>query len=303
MDIAGQLDIKAYMREQATMIERLLEHSLPADWDIPQKLRESMRYSLLAGGKRLRPILTMAAAQSLGASADGAALVGAALELIHTYSLVHDDLPTMDNDDLRRGKPTNHVVYGEAMALLAGDGLLTHAFYMVSKAGHDGLIAPERALRIVGELAMYAGPRGMVGGQAADMLGEQGITSLAELEYIHAHKTGDLIVCALRAGGHAANADELQLAALEKFGRSIGLAFQIQDDILDVTGDRGKLGKPLGSDVEAGKVTYPYLLGLDACRAKVAELTAEAKQALYDGQFSQPEPLAALADYMMKREH
>lgn len=303
MDIAGQLDIKLYMREKAAVIERLLEQSLPSEWVIPSKLRESMRYSLLAGGKRLRPMLAVAAAECVGGAGDGAALIGAAIELIHTYSLVHDDLPAMDDDDLRRGKPTNHVVFGEAMAVLAGDGLLTHAFYLVSRAGQDGLVAPDRALRIVGELAMYAGPRGMVGGQAADMLGEQGMTSLDELDYIHEHKTGDLIVCALRAGGHCANADERQLAALERFGRAIGLAFQIQDDILDVTGDRSKLGKPSGSDAEAGKVTYPYLLGIDVCRAKVEQLTAEAKSALRDGQFKRPEPLAALADYLQNREH
>src|SRR5690606_1267399 len=188
-----------------------------------------------------------------------------------------DDLPAMDNDDLRRGKPTNHRVFGEAMAILAGDGLLTHAFHLIAASG--GLPA-DRALAVVRELAEHAGPRGMVGGQAADMLGEQGITGLSELEFIHLHKTSDLIVFSLRAGAHAAGAGEAGLAAVSRFGANIGLAFQIRDDVLDVIGQESKLGKATQSDNREQKVTYPFFLGVEASVEKIRELTEEGKQAL-----------------------
>jgi geranylgeranyl diphosphate synthase type II len=264
-----------------------------------------MDYSLLAGGKRLRPIFVLAAAASLsGEAAEEAALpVACAIEMIHTYSLIHDDLPAMDNDDYRRGRLTNHKVYGEAMAILAGDGLLTHAFHSIVQASRVHGIPAERVLAIVEELALFAGAKGMVGGQAADMLGEQGVTSLEELEYIHLRKTSDLIVFSLRAGARIGGATEFQLAQIETFGRCIGLAFQVQDDILDLIGDQSKLGKPVKSDEKQQKVTYPYFIGLDASKQKVEELTEQGKAALLAAELPNSERLLQLADYLVKREY
>ncbi|WP_189016962.1 polyprenyl synthetase family protein [Paenibacillus marchantiophytorum] len=285
------------------MVEAALIQALPAKWDVPSSLRESMNYSLMAGGKRLRPIMVLAAAEALGGSQAAALPVALAIEMVHTYSLVHDDLPAMDNDDYRRGKLTNHKVYGEAMAILAGDALLTQAFYSVTRAHREHAIPAERVLAITEELAVYAGARGMVGGQAADMLGEQGLTKLEELEFIHLHKTSDLIVFSLRAGAHIAGATEAQLSALTDFGNAIGLAFQIQDDILDIIGDEQKLGKPVKSDEKQQKVTYPYFIGLEASEKKVKELTLQAKAALLQADLANPERLLQLADYLMQRDH
>lgn len=297
---ASREELAGYLRRQAARVEAEFDRLFPADWVIPDRLREAMRYSLDAGGKRMRPILALAAAEAFGADSAAALPAACAVELVHTYSLIHDDLPAMDNDDFRRGKPTNHRVFGEAMAILAGDGLLTHAFHLI--AASDKLPAG-RALTIVRELSEYAGPRGMVGGQAADMLGEQGITGLAELDYIHLHKTSDLIVFSLRAGAHAAEADEAGLEAVSRFGRCIGLAFQIRDDVLDVIGNESKLGKATQSDSRENKVTYPYFLGVEGSIEKVRELTEEGKQALMAGHVPHPERLLELADYLMGRDH
>ncbi|SDD44520.1 geranylgeranyl diphosphate synthase, type II [Paenibacillus sp. UNCCL117] len=299
----GSLSISDYIKEQAALIERELERSVPSEWSMPAALREAMLYSLMAGGKRLRPILVLAAAEALGGRGEDALPVALAVEMIHTYSLIHDDLPAMDNDDFRRGKPTNHKVFGEAMAILAGDALLTHAFYTVVQAARKRGVPGDTIADIVEELARLSGAPGMVGGQAADMQGEQGVTKLEELEYIHLHKTSDLIVFSLKAGGRIAGADSAQLAALERFGTCIGLAFQIQDDILDLVGDEVKLGKPVQSDVKQQKVTYPYFIGMDASQAKVEELTREARQAVIGAGFPAPERLLELADYLMKRDH
>ncbi|GMX65118.1 polyprenyl synthetase family protein [Paenibacillus elgii] len=295
--------IRDYIRDMASLIERELQQSIPSSWAIPAPLRESMMYSLMAGGKRLRPILVLAAAEALGGSPEAAVPAALAVEMIHTYSLIHDDLPAMDNDDFRRGKPTNHKVYGEAMAILAGDALLTHAFFSVVQSAKKHNIPTDRVIDIVEELTRLSGAPGMVGGQAADMLGEQGVTKLEELEYIHLHKTSDLIVFSLKAGGRIAGATEAQLAALDRFGTCIGLAFQIQDDVLDLIGDESKLGKPVQSDVKQQKVTYPYFIGIEASIAKVGELTREAKQAILAAHFPRPERLLELADYLMKRDH
>lgn len=295
--------IVSYIQDNILLIEDELKQSLPIDWVIPVQLKDAMMYSLLAGGKRLRPILALAAAEAVGGQAKSAVPAACAIELIHTYSLIHDDLPAMDNDGYRRGKPTNHRVFGEAMAILAGDGLLTHAFHLLAESASRYDVPANRVLRMIKELSMYAGPRGMVGGQVADILGEQGITNLAQLEYIHLHKTSDLIVCSLRAGGHTASANEQQLDALEQFGYRIGLAFQIQDDILDLTGDESKLGKNTQSDVKDNKVTYPYFLGLDACQSQVKELTREAQETILQAKLPHPERLLELADYLMERDH
>jgi len=303
--VKTSVDLQTYLQEQRTRVESALRHVFPADWPIPDKLREAMDYSLLAGGKRLRPILALAAAEAVTGkeeSSERALPFACAVEMIHTYSLVHDDLPAMDDDDYRRGRPTNHKVFGEAMAILAGDGLLTHAFHVATQASEAGVPA-ERVLAVVRELSRYAGLPGMVGGQVADMLGEQGSTSLDQLEYIHLHKTSDLIAFSLRSGGHAAEADERQLEAFGRFGRNVGLAFQIQDDILDLTGSEDKLGKPVKSDERQQKVTYPFLLGLDESRRRVSELTQEAIDALLQAGMAKPDRLIEIANDLLNRDH
>lgn len=294
-----------FLSRSAIEVEQALAESIPAEWKFPSQLRDSMMYSVEAGGKRLRPILVLAAAEAVkGDAADRQAAmpVACAIEMIHTYSLIHDDLPAMDDDDYRRGKPTNHKVFGEAFAILAGDGLLTQAFYAASQAAQRGVSA-EIVLAIVSDLARLAGASGMVGGQAADILGEQGTTTLAELEYIHSRKTSDLIVFSVTAGARIGGANAGQLEALTEFAHKLGLAFQVQDDILDLVGDETKLGKPTQSDVQQQKVTYPYLIGMDESRALVERLTKEATDALARAGLEKPEQLFAIAEYLMSRDH
>ncbi|WP_036696298.1 polyprenyl synthetase family protein [Paenibacillus taiwanensis] len=297
----ANLALEHYLKSRVSEIEEALPKTLPADWVFPNNLKESMMYSLMAGGKRLRPVFVLVACESLGGNVQSAMPVACAVEMIHTYSLVHDDLPAMDNDDYRRGKLTNHKVHGEAMAILAGDGLLTHAFYSVTQATRQYGVPADIMLTVAEELSYYSGVIGMVGGQAADMLGEQGVTSIQQLEYIHLHKTSDLIVFSLRAGARIGGANEQQIAALTEFGRKLGLAFQIQDDILDIIGDEALLGKQKGSDEKSGKVTYPYFIGLDASKAEVARLTQEAKSAVLEANLPYPDRLLELADYLMNR--
>ncbi|NEZ41600.1 farnesyl diphosphate synthase [Paenibacillus alvei] len=292
-----------YVKQQAERIESKLPKMLESQRIVPEPLTQSMLYSLMAGGKRLRPICVLMACDSLNGNTQAAEPVACAVEMIHTYSLVHDDLPAMDNDDFRRGKPTNHKVFGEAMAILAGDGLLTRAFQCIVQSTRKHGVPADVSLSIVEELAEFAGMSGMVGGQAADMLGEQGITTLDQLEYIHMHKTSDLIVFSLRAGGRIAGASELQLQALTTYGSKLGLAFQIQDDVLDIIGDETMLGKPKGSDVKSGKVTYPYFIGLEDSKREVERMTEEAKSAIINAGFNKPELLLGMADYLMKRDH
>ncbi|MFB5759531.1 polyprenyl synthetase family protein [Paenibacillus medicaginis] len=291
------------MESTAAEVSGELSRIIPGHWEVPETLRASMYYSLMAGGKRLRPLLVIAAAEAFGGSRPAAMPIACAVEIVHTYSLIHDDLPAMDDDDYRRGKPTNHKVYGEATAILAGDALLTHAFYSIVQAGRRHAVPAERLLSIVEDLAEMAGARGMVGGQAADMAGEQGITQLQELEFIHLHKTGDLIIFSLLAGGRIGGASVEQLEGLRRFGRDLGLAFQIQDDILDLVGDEAKLGKATQSDVQQQKVTYPYFVGMDASLREVERLTQSAKQALVDTAIPDPARLMEIADYLMKRDH
>lgn len=296
-------DIAQFIRYYAKLIDRELNYIIPEDWQLNQTLKASIQYSLHAGGKRLRPILLFGAVEALHGSIEQAMPVACAIEMIHTYSLIHDDLPAMDNDDFRRGKPTNHKVYGDAMAILAGDGLLTHAFYVLARARKTAQLSAEQVAILTEELALFAGPRGMVGGQAADISGEQGVTSIQQLEAIHRHKTGDLIAFSLRAGGHVAGANEEQLKALQQFGHDIGLAFQIQDDILDIIGDEKKLGKSVQSDIDSHKVTYPYLAGLEASKQKVKALTQRGNETLLAAGFPNPTRLLELSAYLMKRDH
>ena len=263
-----------------------------------------MRYSLLAGGKRLRPILCMAACELAGCDSELAMPTGIALEMIHTMSLIHDDLPAMDNDDLRRGRPTNHKVYGEAKAILAGDALLTRAFEMVALRSPG--VPAERSLAVVGELSLAAGAPGLVGVQVVDLECEGKDVYLDTLEYIHLHKTGALLRACVLSGALVGGASETLQAALVSYARGIGLAFQIIDDIIDVTASSEVLGKTAGKDLTADKTTYPKLLGLEQSRQRAATMVAEAKQALApwgdgaDG--GKVAPLLALADYITSRD-
>ena len=290
-------DFSGYMAKVRTRVEVALEDSLGPER--PEHLREAMRYSLLAGGKRLRPILCLAACELAGGNSEDAIPTAVALEMIHTMSLIHDDLPAMDDDDLRRGRPTNHKVYGEAVAILAGDALLTRAFEMVSLRSSG--VAPERLLKVVGELSLVAGAPGLVGGQVVDLESEGKEVDLDTLEFIHLHKTGALLKACVICGALIGGAQEELLEALGVYARGIGLAFQIIDDILDVTPSREVLGKTAGNDLLADKTTDPKLLGLEESRLRAAALVKEAKAALIPWEMKSA-PLLALADYITNRD-
>ena len=287
----------AYLEAARLRVEAALDGSLAPER--PESLREAMRYSLLAGGKRLRPILCLAAFELAGGEGDLALPTAVALEMIHTMSLIHDDLPAMDNDDLRRGQPTNHKMFGEANAILAGDALLTRAFEMVALRSPG--VSAERLLQVVGELSLASGAPGLVGGQVVDLESEGKSVDLETLEYIHLHKTGALLRACVISGALVAGADATLQAALHTYARGIGLAFQIIDDILDVTASSDVLGKTAGKDLTADKTTYPKLLGLEESRRRADGLVAEAKAALEPWR-DRAAPLLALADYITSRD-
>jgi len=300
---AEGFDFNAYLVTQKAAVEAALDGSLGPER--PESLREAMRYSLLAGGKRLRPILCLAACALAGGDPALAMPTAVALEMIHTMSLIHDDLPAMDDDDLRRGRPTNHKVYGEAVAILAGDALLTRAFEMVSLRSPG--VPADRLLKVVAELSLVAGAPGLVGGQVVDLESEGKEVDLETLEYIHLHKTGALLKACVITGALIAGADETQIESLRTYARGIGLAFQIVDDILDVTASSEVLGKTAGKDLIADKTTYPKLLGLEESRARAKALVEEAKTSLSafsvsDAATGQAAPLLALADYVIGRD-
>ncbi len=294
---ADSFDFKAYLAKAKAKVEEALDQSLRPER--PESLREAMRYSLLAGGKRLRPILCLAACELAGGDAAQAMPTAVALEMIHTMSLIHDDLPAMDDDDLRRGRPTNHKVYGEAVAILAGDALLTRAFEMVALRSPG--IQPERLLNVVGELSLVAGAPGLVGGQVVDLESEGQDVDLETLEYIHLHKTGALLSACVITGAMIGGADDALIKALRTYARGIGLAFQIIDDILDITASSEVLGKTAGKDLVADKTTYPKLLGLEESRKRAADLVREAKEIL-NPWADKAQPLLALADYITSRD-
>ena len=281
---AVEIGLSESLNEARRRVERALSAYLPdlvADAEpmpaCPSRLLEAMRYSLLGGGKRLRPILVLMAAEACGADPDSAMPAACALEMVHTYSLIHDDLPSMDDDDLRRGRPTCHKAFDEATAVLAGDGLLTLAFEVLAR----DIRPAEAAARCVLALAEGAGPAGMVGGQMADLQAEGRLdANLDELEAIHRRKTGALLRASLKMGGIVAGADDVILEALDAYGHAVGLAFQIVDDLLDVQGDEAKLGKRVNKDHGLGKWTYPGLLGLEGSRRHARELADEAVMAL-----------------------
>lgn len=268
---------KEYCREKAGLIEDELVKLLIIESPLSSELCESMSYSLMAGGKRLRPILLMAAADAVGGSGNKYLQSACGMEMIHTYSLIHDDLPAMDNDDYRRGKLTNHKVYGEAMAILAGDALLTQAFEVISK--QQGVSA-EKVLRVIQEMSTAAGQSGMVGGQVIDLLSENKRIDQATLEKMHQGKTGALFKAAIRSGAILADASEEQLAALTIYAEKFGLAFQITDDILDVVGTTAKIGKPVGSDIRNNKSTYVSLSSLAIAKELAVQTVQEALAAL-----------------------
>ena len=294
------LDVHAYMKERARAVDEALERSLPPESAPPETVHKTMRYSVFAGGKRLRPVLVIAGAEAVGGAMGDVMPTACAMELIHTYSLVHDDLPAMDDDDFRRGRPTSHKVFGDAMAILAGDGLLTLAFRLLAenlRPGMDG-----RVLRdVLVEVAEAAGTGGMVGGQVADLEAEGRQVTPEALDYIHLHKTAALIRASIRSGAALCGATPAQLQALAVAGTSLGLAFQIVDDILDVTGTTEQLGKTAGKDQAQQKATYPAIHGLAASRARAEALMAEALGALQP--FGPPaEPLRALGRFILDRK-
>lgn len=247
--------------------------------DAPAIIKESMIYSLEAGGKRIRPLLLFATLDAFGVDPKNGLAAAAAIEMIHTYSLIHDDLPSMDNDDLRRGKPTNHKVFGDAIATLAGDALLTYSFEVINKISNE-VASSETKLNMIVEMAKAAGAEGMVGGQVADMEGEEKTLTLEELEYIHVHKTGKLLRFSVLAGAMLAGASQSLLEYLSQFAHHLGLAFQIQDDILDLVGNQQLIGKPVGSDTVNHKSTYPQLLTLEGAKAALQKQIDLAKEYL-----------------------
>src|ERR1700677_2127250 len=271
------MTIPDFFEHDRTTVEAALQELMPPEDALPISIHKAMRYSVFAGGKRIRPILCMEAARMFSADQGGAVQIGCALEFIHTYSLIHDDLPALDNDDLRRGKPTNHKVFGEAMAILAGDALLTLAFQTLANAA----IEPNRRVRVISEIASAAGTvNGMVGGQVADIEAEKKAADAAMLEYIHRSKTAALICGSIVAGAIAGGAGDEDVARLRRFGEQIGWAFQVVDDILDVSESSVSLGKTAGQEPAQQKATYPALYGLEKSRAIAAELETKALREL-----------------------
>ena len=291
-------DLKQYLEARRLTVEEALEVALPQQDGPETRVVEAMRYSLFAGGKRLRPILCLAASEAVGGDLKAAMPAGCALEMIHTYSLIHDDLPAMDDDDLRRGKPTNHKVFGEAIAILAGDGLLTEAFVLLSD--YNSLL-PERAVQVIGVIAEAASYRGMVGGQVVDILSQNKRADLETVQQMHRRKTAALIAAATESGALTGKGSEAQVAALARYGRAIGLAFQIADDILDIEGDTELLGKTTGADEARGKVTYPAAVGLERSRQAANEMVNDALAAL-EGFDDRANPLRSLANYIITRK-
>jgi geranylgeranyl diphosphate synthase type II len=289
------------LKDRATLIERALASTVGMHDGLEARLFEAMRYSLLDGGKRLRPILALASCEAVGGTVDDAMNYACALEMIHTYSLIHDDLPCMDNDDLRHGKPTNHKVHGDAIATLAGDALVTDAFAAVARLPF-AKEHPEVVLEVIAELSDAAGSRGMVSGQVIDLLGEGRTMNLEQLEYLHSKKTGALFLASVIGGARLGGASSLQLDSLSKYARALGLCFQVVDDLLDVEASTEQMGKRTNKDEAAGKNTYPGLLGMEESRALARHLESRAQAALSSFDH-RAEPLRAIASFVVERKH
>ena len=295
------VDIEEYLKREKERVDTALESYLPLETEFPPTIHRAMRYSVFAGGKRVRPILVLASAEAVKGSKEKVLPVACALELIHTYSLIHDDLPAMDNDDMRRGKPTNHKVFGDAVAILAGDALLTLAFEILStKIPFEGEGEVKVVLRVIHEISRAAGSMGMVGGQVVDIESQGKSIDFPLLEYMHIHKTGVLILSSIRAGAILCMAGRREMDALTRYGEALGLAFQIADDILDVEGVSEAMGKRRGGDIAQEKVTYPSILGLDESKKRAEELIAIAISAV-DIFGEEAEPLRFLARYIVER--
>ena len=292
------MEYQQRMEQDRVLVEQWLKGAF-AGRERYARLYDAMEYSLLAGGKRIRPVLALESCRMCGGQTEQALPMACAVEMVHTYSLIHDDLPCMDDDDLRRGQPTNHKVYGEATSVLAGDALLTAAFETIAE--HGTALGAEQALAISACLGRAAGARGMVGGQALDMAGEGHSLSLSELEELQRLKTGALIAAATEIGCIAAGGGERERTAVRRYAQLLGLAFQIRDDMLDVEGDESKLGKPIGSDAANEKVTFVSLKGMEACEKLVNEKTEAAKEVLRST-FEDTGFLCWLADKLVKRE-
>ncbi|MBD2260639.1 geranylgeranyl diphosphate synthase CrtE [Pseudanabaena sp. FACHB-2040] len=296
---ASVFDLSSYLAERQPLVEAALDQAVPLTY--PETLYEAMRYSLLAGGKRLRPILCLAACELAGGSVEMALPTACALEMIHTMSLIHDDLPAMDNDDYRRGRLTNHKVYGEDVAILAGDALLTYAFEYVATATQG--VPAEQVLRVIAALGKAVGAAGLVGGQVVDLASEGNPdVTIETLTFIHTHKTGALLEVSVTSGAVLAGASEPDIERLARYAQGIGLAFQIVDDVLDITSTPEQLGKSVGKDLQAQKATYPSLWGIEESKRQAQQLVDEAKAELQGfGELRQP--LIALADYITARTH
>jgi geranylgeranyl diphosphate synthase type II len=305
---SAPLTLEQYLKEKRALVDATLDAHLPPAETYPPVIHEAMRYAVLGGGKRIRPIVAIAAAESVGADVEPLLMHLCTLELIHTYSLVHDDLPPLDDDDLRRGRKTTHVVYGEAMGVLTGDALLTEAFSWLSRplAG----VEPARQLRAITEVAMAIDSTGMIGGQVADIVAERSHETeshdpavlLRELEFIHRNKTGKLFTASVLLGGLLGGASEEQLGALRRYADALGLAFQIVDDLLDIEESSATLGKTAGKDVAQGKLTWPALLGVESARSEVGRLLGEALENA--GMIAGPvNYLAPIARFICERRH
>ncbi|MBI5902758.1 MAG: polyprenyl synthetase family protein [Deltaproteobacteria bacterium] len=291
------MDLERYLAEKTELVNRGLKDLLAGQDEYPRSLHNAMHYSLFAGGKRLRPVLALASCEAVGGRTEDALNAACAFECVHTYSLIHDDLPAIDNDDLRRGRPTCHKAFGEAAAILAGDALLTAAFEIMARTPLDDR---ERVLRAILDLSRAAGSTGMIGGQMVDIESEGKEVPFPALEYIHIRKTGALILSAVRCGAILGGADEEKLKGLTRYGEAVGLAFQIADDILDVEGSAEALGKATGGDEKKGKATYPALLGLVESKKRAKELVDRALSAI-DGFDGSADPLRAVARYIVAR--
>jgi geranylgeranyl diphosphate synthase type II len=293
------MELKPHLLSRQKLVDQALDHFLPKSTRKPTTIHKAMRYSLFAGGKRLRPILCLAAAEACHGNIEDAMPAACAVECIHTYSLIHDDLPCMDDDDMRRGRPTSHKVFGEGIAVLAGDALLTVAFEILAQAK----VSPRYGMAtLIRELALTSGSLHLIGGQVADLEGEGRKITTRELRYIHESKTAALLTTAVRLGAMSANATPAKLKMITTFGFSLGLAFQVIDDILDVTQTSEKLGKSAGKDVAAGKATYPALIGLEKSRIEAAVLTKRAHDAI-EPLAKDAELLRALATHLLERDY
>ena len=295
------MSFKSSLKYRVDYIEKLLKEYMPEEKGYQKTIFEAMNYSLKAGGKRLRPILTLEACRIVGGNEEDAIPFAIAIEMIHTYSLIRDDLPALDNDDLRRGRPTNHKVYGDAMAILAGDGLLNYAFEIMlsSSIGKEN---PAKYLNAINEIAKSSGVYGMIGGQVVDIESEDKNIEMEKLDFIHLNKTAAIIVGCMRAGAIIGDATEEQLENITKYATNIGLSFQIADDILDITGDESKLGKKVGSDIDNNKSTYPSLIGLEKSKEIANDLINEAKTRISNIK-GDTEFLNDLAEYIVARDY